>query len=82
MKRRRTYTRDFKISVIREVESGKTLAQVSRENAAPTATVAQTVAPTATPTPTPTPPGFELLFAVAGIGVAIVIYTNKKRRRR
>ena len=32
MKRRRTYTRDFKISVIREVESGKTLAQVSREN--------------------------------------------------
>ena len=33
-------------------------------------------------TPTPTPPGFELLFAVAGIGVAIVIYTNKKRRRR
>ena len=32
MKRRRTYMRDFKISVIREVESGKTLAQVSREN--------------------------------------------------
>ena len=30
--RRRTYTRDFKISVIREVEMGKTLAQVSREN--------------------------------------------------
>ena len=25
-------TRDFKISVIREVEMGKTLAQVSREN--------------------------------------------------
>ena len=32
MKRRRTYTRNFKISVIREVEMGKTLAQVSREN--------------------------------------------------
>ena len=32
MKRRRTYTRDFKISVIREVEMGNTLAQVSREN--------------------------------------------------
>ena len=32
MKRRRQYTRDFKIGVIREVESGKTLAQVSREN--------------------------------------------------
>jgi len=32
MKRRRTYTRDFKISVIKEVESGKTLAHVSREN--------------------------------------------------
>ena len=32
MKRRRTYTRDFKISVIREVEMEKTLAQVSREN--------------------------------------------------
>ena len=32
MKRRRTYTRDFKISVIREVVMGKTLAQVSREN--------------------------------------------------
>ena len=32
MKRRRTYTRDFKISVIREVEMGKTHAQVSREN--------------------------------------------------
>ncbi|HDD44646.1 MAG TPA: hypothetical protein ENG63_07295, partial [Candidatus Desulfofervidus auxilii] len=31
MKRRRQYTRDFKIGVIREVESGKTLAQVSRE---------------------------------------------------
>ena len=32
MKRRRQYTRDFKIGVIREVKSGKTLAQVSREN--------------------------------------------------
>ena len=32
MKRRRTYTSNFKISVIREVEMGKTLAQVSREN--------------------------------------------------
>ena len=32
MKRRRQYTRDFKIGVIRKVESGKTLAQVSREN--------------------------------------------------
>ena len=32
MKRRRQYTRDFKIGVIRGVESGKTLAQVSREN--------------------------------------------------
>jgi len=31
-KRRGQYTRDFKIGVIREVESGKTLAQVSREN--------------------------------------------------
>ena len=32
MKRRRQYTRDFKIGGIREVESGKTLVQVSREN--------------------------------------------------
>jgi len=32
MKRRRQYTRDFKIGVVREVESGKPLAQVSREN--------------------------------------------------
>ena len=32
MKRGRQYTRDFKIGVIREGESGKTLAQVSREN--------------------------------------------------
>jgi len=32
MKRRRKYTWDFKISVIREIEMGKTLAQVSREN--------------------------------------------------
>ncbi|RJS75472.1 hypothetical protein CW714_00325 [Methanophagales archaeon] len=32
MKRRRKYTRDFKIGVIREVGSGKPLAQVSREN--------------------------------------------------
>ena len=55
---------------------------ISAATPAPTATVAPTVAPTATPTPTPTPPGFELLFAVAGIGVAIVIYTNKKQRRR
>ena len=30
--KKRQYTRDFKIGVIREVESGKTLAQVSREN--------------------------------------------------
>lgn len=30
--RRRQYTRDFKIGVVREVESGKPLAQVSREN--------------------------------------------------
>ena len=32
MKRRRQYTRDFKIGVVREVESGKPLAQVSRKN--------------------------------------------------
>jgi len=32
MKRRRQYTRDFKIGVIREIEMGKTLTQVSREN--------------------------------------------------
>jgi transposase len=31
-KGRRNYTRDFKISVIREIEMGKSLAQVSREN--------------------------------------------------
>ena len=31
-KKKNLYTRDFKISVIREVEMGKTLAQVSREN--------------------------------------------------
>ncbi|MHC1611598.1 MAG: transposase [Candidatus Methanospirareceae archaeon] len=30
--RRRHYTRNFKIGVVREVESGKPLAQVSREN--------------------------------------------------
>ena len=33
MKRRRVYTRDFKISVIREYENGKNVAQVCRENA-------------------------------------------------
>jgi transposase len=32
MKRRRQYTRDFKIGVVREVEIEKSLAQVSREN--------------------------------------------------
>jgi len=32
MKRRRTFTKDFKISVIRELENGKTAAQVCREN--------------------------------------------------
>ena len=32
MKKRRTYTRDLKIAVIRELENGKTPAQVSREN--------------------------------------------------
>ena len=32
MKRRRQYTRDFKIGVVREVKSGKPLAQVSRKN--------------------------------------------------
>ena len=30
--RRRRYTREFKISIIREFESGKNLAQLSREN--------------------------------------------------
>ena len=29
---RRRYTREFKISLIRELESGKNLAQLSREN--------------------------------------------------
>jgi len=29
---RRRYTRDFKISIIREIEAGKPLVQVSREN--------------------------------------------------
>ena len=33
MKKRRTFTRDFKISVIREIENGKNVAQVCRENA-------------------------------------------------
>ena len=32
MKTRRRYTRDFKIAVVREIETGKSLAQVSREN--------------------------------------------------
>jgi transposase len=32
MKTRRQYTRDFKIRVVREIESEKLLAQVSREN--------------------------------------------------
>jgi transposase len=32
MKTRRQYTRDFKIAVVREIETGKSLAQVSREN--------------------------------------------------
>lgn len=31
-KTRRKYTREFKISIIRELESGKNLAQLSREN--------------------------------------------------
>ena len=33
MKKRRTFTRDFKISVIRELENGKSTAQVCHENA-------------------------------------------------
>jgi transposase len=32
MKTRRQYTRDFKIAVVRDLETGKSLAQVSREN--------------------------------------------------
>lgn len=32
MKTRRRYTRDFKIAVVREIETGKSLARVSREN--------------------------------------------------
>ena len=32
MKTRRQYTRDFKIDIVREIETGKSLAQVSREN--------------------------------------------------
>jgi transposase len=31
MKKRRKYTREFKISVITELDAGKTIAQVSRE---------------------------------------------------
>lgn len=30
--RRRTFSRDFKLAVVREVEAGKTQAQVAREN--------------------------------------------------
>lgn len=30
-KKRRKYSREFKLSVLREIESGKTIAQVSRE---------------------------------------------------
>ncbi|MCW3129896.1 MAG: cytochrome c3 family protein [Methanophagales archaeon] len=40
---------------------------------------AATPTPTATPTATPTPPGFEVLFAVAGVGVATVIYMKRRR---
>jgi transposase len=32
MKTRRHYTREFKIAVVRDIETGKSLAQVSREN--------------------------------------------------
>ncbi len=32
MKRRRTYSREFKISVLHELEAGKTKAQLSREH--------------------------------------------------
>lgn len=32
MKKRRVFTKDFKISVIREFENGKNIAQVCREN--------------------------------------------------
>lgn len=32
MKTRRQYTKDFKIAVVRDIEAGKSLAQVSREN--------------------------------------------------
>ena len=32
MKKRRTYSREFKISVLHELESGKTKAQLSREH--------------------------------------------------
>lgn len=32
MKTRRQYTRDFKIAVVRDIEMGRSLAQVSREN--------------------------------------------------
>ncbi|RZN37498.1 MAG: hypothetical protein EFT35_06100 [Methanophagales archaeon ANME-1-THS] len=32
MKTRRHYTREFKIAIVRDIETGKSLAQVSREN--------------------------------------------------
>jgi len=32
MKTRRHYTREFKIAIVRDLETGKSLAQVSREN--------------------------------------------------
>lgn len=32
MRKRRKFTREFKISLLRELESGKTVAEVSREN--------------------------------------------------
>ena len=45
--------------------------------AEPTATATPTATPT--PTPTPTPPGFEAVFAIAGL-LAIAYLVLRKRR--
>jgi len=47
--------------------------------AAPKPTVPPTVAPTAAPTPTPEEPGFEAVFAIAGLlAIAYVVLRKKK----
>jgi hypothetical protein len=72
------HTDEVTVSIVTEVAPAPTAAPTAEPTAKPTAAPAPTAAPTATPTaePTPEPPGFEAVFAIAGLSYLVL----RKRR--